>query len=1100
MPDQTLYVGFQPTQNRGPSVAFFNKSSLAGSSSLASAGLAVIASCLLAANPASAQGTPDTAKPQAADADIEKSEQAIIVTGSRINQPNLQSANPITVLSGDQVFNRGSVNVGDQLNDLPQLRSTFSQQNGTRSLGVRGLNLLDLRGLGTQRTLVLVNGRRHVAGDILNNGVSPDVNTIPADLIERIDVLTGGASAVYGSDAVAGVVNFILKDHYDGVQVRGQTGISKYKDAGSAYMSVLAGKNFADGRGNLALNLEFSHSQDYYASNRPTIAQSDAFIVVDTDPAGTPNGSDGVFDRQFLRDVRSTTISTGGQLGFRYNATTAPCGLDAVGAAFTCAFLFQPDGTVTPQTGTRVGLGPNGNFLGGNGYSGREGRLVVLSPDLKRYTANLVGHFEISPAFVPFIEAKYSRTVAFGSQSGPFFSQGTTLGDGVTIAGLNDRSYDSGRVNREGLRLDNPFLTTQARTLITQQLSAAVNAGTNPNTGTTLSAANKTILLSEIANGSIRFSLRRNYVDLGIRDEKITRETYRIVAGVRGDFNSDWHYELSANYGEHRENNVIASNINRQRFLLANDTVRNPATGQIVCRSQIDANYAGIDRGGDPAVLAADVAACVPLNPFGDGSVSQATKNYLTINSSAQGRITQFDVLGFVSGDTSGFFNLPGGPVAFSVGGEYRRESNFYDLDKLTQAGYAFYNAIPTFTSPKFQVTEGFGELLVPLLKDKPFFNELTLKGNGRIAIYKGAIGTVYAYGGEAIWRPVKDITLRGTYSRSVRAPNLSELFSQTSQNFTPAPNDPCAARNLATGSATRSANCDAAGRPAGYDFVYTASLEIRSGGNPNLKAETSDSITAGVLLQPRWIPGLSISSDYYDIKLKNQINSIGTAQQILNLCYDSPTLNNPFCGLFQRAGAAGGARGEQQFRVLEGSLLQTQANFAQYKARGIDTQVNYRHQFDFGKFDMNVVWTHVLKYEQYTNPSDPTFVDVQVNELGNPKDQVNANFSFKRGKVTLGYQVRYIGKMYLNTYEDYNGVNGQPPQNTDFAPIIKYPAVFYHDIKLQLDVTDKLNLYLGADNITNRLPPYGLTGVGAGSGIYDVRGRYMYAGFQAKF
>ncbi|MET0252362.1 MAG: TonB-dependent receptor plug domain-containing protein, partial [Novosphingobium sp.] len=173
----------------------------------------------------------------------------IIVTGSRIPQPNLESANPVTVVSGEEIFESGNVSVGDQLNDLPQLRSTFSQQNSTGPLGVRGLNLLDLRGLGTQRTLVLVNGRRHVPGDVLNFAVSPDVNTFPADLIERIDILTGGASSVYGSDAIAGVVNFILKDDFEGLQVRGQNGVSRYKDAGNQYVSLLAGKNFADGRG-----------------------------------------------------------------------------------------------------------------------------------------------------------------------------------------------------------------------------------------------------------------------------------------------------------------------------------------------------------------------------------------------------------------------------------------------------------------------------------------------------------------------------------------------------------------------------------------------------------------------------------------------------------------------------------------------------------------------------------------------------------------------------------------------------------------------------------------------------------------------------------
>lgn len=1059
---------------------------------------------LSAAMPAFAQE--DNSDAAAANDDVADNS-AIVVTGSRIAQPNLESANPVTVVTGEEFFETGSLSVGDLLNDLPQLRNSFSQQNSTRFLGTRGINLLDLRGLGTSRTLVLVNGRRHVAGDILVNGVSPDINTIPTDLIERVDVVTGGASAVYGSDAVAGVVNFILKTDYDGLQMRGQGGISSRGDAGNQYVSVLGGKNFADGRGNIAVNLEFAHTSPYYAAGSRGLGQNDAFVVVDTDPSG----GDDVIDRVFYQDLRSTTISLGGQVGVRYpNAAGAPCGLDAVGSSYTCAFLFQPDGSLISQTGLRVGLGPNGNFVGGNGYSGREGRLLTFTPDLKRYSANLLAHFEVSPALDFFAEGKYVRTEAFGSVSGPFFSQGTTLSDGITVAGVNDRSYASttnaanGTVNREGIRLDNPYITAQAKALLTAQFTAAVNAGVNPNTGaaftgTAASVANKTLLLNQIANGSFRFSLRRNYLDLGIRDEKITRETYRAVAGIRGQFNDDWHYELSANYGEHKETNQIANNINRQRFLLANDTAVNGA-GQIVCRSQIDPAYAGTDRAGDPAQLARDIAACVPLNPFGQGSVSKAARDYLTVSSSAVGKITQFDLLGYVSGDTSGFFNLPGGPISFSVGGEYRRETNYYDLDDITQAGYAFYNAIPEFTSPAFEVKEAYGEINLPLLRDMPFADELSVRGSGRISDYKGATGTVYAYGGEVIYRPISDITFRGAYSRSVRAPNLSELFSEQSQNFTPAPNDPCSARNIGAGSATRAANCAAAGRPAGYDYVYTSSLEIVSGGNPNLREETSDSYTAGILLQPRWVPGLSFSVDYYDIAVNNVITATGSAQQILNLCYDSPTLNNPFCGLFQRAGAGGGPRGEEPFRVLEGSLLQSTANFAKLLVRGVDVNLNYRKELSFGKIDLGAVWTHQIRNESYTNPADPTFVNVFVDELGDPSDQVNFNASLKTGNVTFGYQMRWIGKMYLNTYEDYNSVNGQPPQNPDYAPIKKYPDVFYHDVRLGLDVNKQFNIYAGIDNVTDRLPPYGLTGVGAGSGIYDVRGRYMYAGVVTKF
>lgn len=1061
--------------------------------------------------PINADGTtPTAAQSTTAQSNDGTAPDEILVTGSRIRRANDESPNPITTITAQDIFSSGRVSIGDVLNDLPQLRSTVSSQNSTSGLGVRGLNLLDLRGLGTARTLVLVNGRRHVSSEIINNGNAPDINTFPTDLIEKIDIVSGGNSAVYGSDAIAGVVNFVLKDSYDGVALHGQTGISKYGDAGNQYLSVVAGKNFADGRGNIAVNLEYAHQQDYYASGRPNLRRADGFVVVDTDPAGAVNGSDSVPDRIFVRDLRSTTISTGGQVGIRYgNSPTAPCGVDSAGSSFTCAYLFQPGGTLTPQTGTRIGLGPNGSFTGGNGYIGREGQLVVLSPELNRYAANLIGHFEISPALVPFIEAKFVRSEARGSQSGPFFSQGQTLADGIAVAGFDDRSYvltnptGNGPVNREGIRLDNPYLSASARTTLAAQLTAAVNSGVNPNTGaafanTAAGNAQRASSLAQIAAGTYRFSSRRNYVDLGIRDENIRRDTYRIAGGIRGDFNTDWHYELSGNYGVHSERNVIQGNINRQRFLLANDSAVN-AAGQIVCRSQLNAAYAGTDRAGNPAQLAADVAACVPLNPFGDGGISNAARQYLTVATVATGKATQFQGIGYMSGDLSQLFELPGGPIAFSVGGEYRRETLKYDLDPFTQAGYAFYNAIPAFRSPAFEVKEAFGEISIPLVKNVPLLQELTINGSGRVADYKGAVGTVYAYGGGVNWRPIRDLLLRGSYSKSVRAPYLGELYSAQSQNFTPAPNDPCSARNIGTGSSTRAANCAAAGAPAGYDYVYTSSLELISGGNPNLEAETSKSYTFGGVFTPKLIPGLSISTDYYNVTVDKVISAV-TAQNILNLCYDSPTLSNPFCGLFQRAGAGGGPRGEIPFRVLEGSLLQSTANFAQLKATGIDTNINYNHRFSWGEISARGIWTHVIQRDNFTNPANPAFKNVITNELGDPSDQFNITADAKFGKVSFGYSVRWIDKMYLNTFEDYNSVNGQPPQNTDYATVEKYPAVTYHDIRASYDVSELFNAYIGVNNVSNKQPPFGVTGVGAGSAIYDNRGRFGYVGVTAKF
>jgi outer membrane receptor protein involved in Fe transport len=1087
-------------------------------------GATALTGIALLSGTAFAQGTtPEDAAAQGAeDQDVS---QSIVVTGSRIRSANLESTNPVTVVTGEQFFQTGQVSVGDVLNELPQLRNTFSQQNSTRFLGTRGLNLVDLRGLESKRTLVLVNGRRHVAGDILSSGVSVDTNTIPTDLIESVEVLTGGASAIYGSDAIAGVVNFKLKNDYEGIQLRAQGGVSKYNDAGNQYASLLAGQNFADGRGNIALNLEYAHQSQYDATGRP-LARNDGFVTTDTDLASAP--SDGTSDRTFFRDIRTGTISLGGLTAFRYGGATGPCG-GAGGSAFTCNSIFQPDGTLVPQTGQRVGIGPTGAFIGGNGSTSREGELLTFTPDLKRYSANLIGHFEVSPAFVPFFEAKYVRTEAQGSVSGPFFSQGQTLQDGVAgiggFAGGADRSFANGNfsaagaplattVNREGIRLDNPYLSASARSTIAAQLAASVASGVNPNTGAAFrtatntaeqAAANQAAALAQIAAGTYRFGLRRNWVDLGIRDERIKRETYRAVVGVRGDFNDDWNYEVAFNYGEFRERNLIQGNVNTQRFLLANDTVRD-ASGTIRCRAQVDGRYAGEDVGGNPAVLAADIAACVPLNPFGQGSVSQAARDYLLVPSLAKGKITQLNVTAFVAGDSSQWFELPGGPVGFSVGGEYRRETNRYDLDDLTQAGYAFYNAIPSFTSPSFQSKEVYGELRVPLLKDVPFFQELTLTGNGRIADYKGSTGTVYAYGGGVDWRPIQDVRLRGTYSRSVRAPNLSELYSAQGQNFAPSFVDPCSARNIGTGSANRAANCAAAGVPTSYDYVYTSSLETLSGGNPLLTAEKSDSYTGGVVFTPSFLPGFSLSVDYFDITVNNVISSVN-AQQVANLCYDSSSLSNQFCSLFERSGASGGPNGEQAFQIIEGTLLESTANFAKLKARGIDTALNYRHAFDWGTLNLGVNWTRTLQRDDFTNPDDPDFKDRILGELGDPKNEVNLNSSLKIGRATIGYQLRWIDKMYLNTYEDYNELNGLPAQNTDFFSTAKYPDVFYHDVRFDFEASDQFTLTLGVDNVGNKMPPFGLTGVGnglntaanGGAGIYDVRGRYMYASVVAK-
>lgn len=222
-------------------------------------------------------------------------------------------------------------------------------------------------------------------------------------------------------------------------------------------------------------------------------------------------------------------------------------------------------------------------------------------------------------------------------------------------------------------------------------------------------------------------------------------------------------------------------------------------------------------------------------------------------------------------------------------------------------------------------------------------------------------------------------------------------------------------------------------------------------------------------------------------------------AQTIVNLCYNSPTLNNVFCPQFQRNTAGTGPAGEVPFQILEGSLLQSSLNFAQLKTRGIDAQINYNRTFDFGKLSLNAIWTHVLQLDNFNDPTNPAFIDRDLDELADPTDQVNFNASLTTGKVTFSYGMRWLDAMYLNTYEDYNPLNGNPPQNADYAPIAKYPDIFYHDIRVAVDVDENFNVYGGIDNVFDTNPPFGLTGVGGGSGIYDNRGQYFYVGVRAK-
>ncbi|NCU10703.1 MAG: TonB-dependent receptor [Sphingomonadaceae bacterium] len=1072
---------------------FFRKSAFSTTTCLATAALAMMGTATAAqaqdAAPAdSAEACADANNNGTCDKD-EKGDIVVVGTGSRLTRPTLSSPVPLTSVTPGELSDGGDVSLGDALNDLPSLRSTYSAGNSTRFIGTAGLNLLDLRGLGISRTLVLVNGKRHVTaspGDYL-----VDVNTIPVDLLERVDVVTGGNSAVYGSDAVAGVVNFVLKRNYDGISLRAQGGTTKQGDRGNYFVSGTFGRNFADGRGNIAIAAEYAKAEPLYFRDRDDLAGAFSgrcqFNVVEP-TGGEPNGTDGIFDNAFVCGVRNASISDGGTIG----------ALDPSSNPQQRYLRFNDAGDLVIDTPT-LSFAPvgSGNQVGGFGSTLRN--TGIMAAGLERISANVLTHFDFSDGLRWFAEAKYVRVKA-NQEGQPTFMASATFNPAWFC--------------------DNGFLSAQNLTAL-QTLAGRCSLG---------------------ATNTQSFPLNRFNVDLGGRGETHIRETYRIVTGFEGTFNDDWKYELAVNYGELRTS-MNAINVARIRndagtapdgLALAVDAVLAPAgyTG-----TNFVLNSAGqkvICRVNQTTITRPD---CVPINLFGQNRYTPEAYAFINGTASRKEKATQFVASANIAGDLSQLFELPGGPIGFVVGAEYREETAFSDWDSASKNGAFFFNLFQTFAPPKFTVKEAYGEIDLPLAKDLPFIKELTIRGAGRVSDYNTATGTVWAWNVDGIYAPVDDVRFRVAYATSVRAPTQSDLFFPSTQSFAFIA-DPCDSVNI-TANPNRAANCAADGVPTTYNAAMTtpcgttaftgtpgvtpwrnctaltSSTGFVQGGNPTLVAERGKSLTIGMVIEPRMIPGLNITVDYYRITVTNLIAALG-AQTIINLCYDSPTgISNPFCATVNRDPATGLFN---QPAVVSGGV-----NFAKQKTEGLDVDISYRHTFDNGhRVSLRAIGTRVMILDNYVDPTRTDLPNRQMGELGDPIWAANLSLNYDFGPVDFTYTARYIGKQTISTWEAQhqytglcptNGLTGfsgrtctpgqlatLDPQNNDITQEVYYPGVIYHNVRLNFELSDKkYNFYVGIDNLMDKKPPFGLLGT-AGGDPYDTYGRFMYAGFRANF
>jgi outer membrane receptor protein involved in Fe transport len=480
-----------------------------------------------------------------------------------------------------------------------------------------------------------------------------------------------------------------------------------------------------------------------------------------------------------------------------------------------------------------------------------------------------------------------------------------------------------------------------------------------------------------------------------------------------------------------------------------------------------------------------------------------------------------------MSGDTSEFIELPGGPIGFAIGAEYREEKQRSEFDAITAAGETFLNRIPAFNPPKYKIKEAFGEIRLPLVAEQPFAHELTIEAAGRVSDYNlGSTGTIFAYNAGVVWAPVPDIRFRASYQRSVRAPTLGDLFTQPSQTFNNIFADPCGQQNI-NNNPNRVANCAAAGVPTTQTFTVggvtstepftnrpASGVAAANQGNPDLEEEKGTSFTLGAVVQPRFVPGLSVSVDYYNVEIKNVIFTL-LPQTVLEQCYDNPSgIDNPFCASVSRLpnGTLAGQRnvfhGGGSVVTLNNpgfSSLGQPFNYARQKTSGIDVDVSYRADLaDSVALSLRSIASYLIKRDNYTDISQPDFINRQKSELGDPEWRFQASANLDFGRLNFGYQLQYIGKQILNLggsgqYETFFPLQGRPPLDPDAAPFAYYSPKWYHDFRLEFDVNDRYQFYAGVDNAFDTLPPLDLLGTEAGS-PYDPTGRFFYAGARARF
>ncbi|MFO1255042.1 MAG: TonB-dependent receptor [Sphingomonadaceae bacterium] len=973
---------------------------------------------------------------QDAAAEDEAPAKDIVVTGTLVRNPNLVQANPVNATTADQIELKQSNVAEEVLREIPgvvaNIGSAVNNGNG-------GSSYVDLRGLGSNRNIVLLDGNRIVPADLAGR---VDLNNIPLALISRVDAQTGAAVTTYGADAITGVVNFVTRKDFAGLDLSVGEQITEQGDGNYLRADLTVGANFDDGRGNAVLSIGYQESDPVYQGDRD-------FSVYGIDSySGTLGGSGTAVParitgtRPLVGGVPSTAID--------------PLGSGNGGTRQVNA-LGQAVGTYAPF-----------NF---NPYN-------IFQTPFKRYNIFAQANYKVSDSVEVYTRGMFSKNTidTIIAPSGSF-------GGSVTM------------------NLNNPYMTSTLRDQFCAFNTSGAGAYTPRFSPAVCAAAATATGPSDPNYRTVTFNLSRRAVEVGPRISNFTSTVFDYRIGAKGDISDHVSWDVTGAYGESEKVQAIKNYTLQSRWreaLLANNTTS--------CIS------------GNPD--------CVPVNPFGNvGSITPAMADFLSEDSTTTVRTSLGQVRGILSGDLG--FSSPAAtqPIGFALGAEYRKyhAQQASDLLAKTPGELGGAGGAAPDINGGFNVWEGYGELVVPLVEDAPMAKSLTLEGGARYSKYQvdgGGKSDTWTWKVAGSWEPIDGIKFRANYARAVRAPNIGELFTPLTTGLTNLASDPCAGAAPTTNTNLRNV-CLAQGAPVGtigsIANPTAAQANITSGGNLNLQPEKAKTWTVGVVLQP--LSGFSVSVDYYNIKVTDVVGA-PLPGDLIQACFGSITASSatdPACTVIRRNPVTGGLDGDPATTF---GLYAPLDNQGKLSTDGVDFLMNYRRDLGFAKWASSLVlnYTHSSKFQATPNGLDRECVgyySVNCSFTGSiqPKWQWSLRNTLTFGDLDVSLLWRHINAVEREPQDILDQGAGfvgdvTTPVGTFHVDADKIPAANYFDMTLRFNVSDHLTFTVAAQNLFNKQPPVVGSSIGSTSynsgntfpSTYDALGRRYAASVRVKF